>query len=131
MLCFFIVILLLCIRAILLFNQGKDKKIENTIAFKINNDKTLETSLDELYQSYSQIDESITDYSFGDQLDKFSLKEINESKLQMADSIVKIANILTDAIVTFPVAKGTVVTIVDNINQLDPINSLAAVITQH
>ncbi|MDR5609588.1 MULTISPECIES: hypothetical protein [unclassified Arsenophonus] len=105
--------------------------MENTTTSKINNDKTLETSLDELYQSYSQIEASITDYGFGGQLDKFSLKEINESELQMADSIVKIANILTDAIVTFPVAKGTVVTIMDNIIQLDPISSLAAAIAQH
>lgn len=30
--------------------------MENTTTSKINNDKTLETSLDELYQSYSQID---------------------------------------------------------------------------
>lgn len=105
--------------------------MENTTTSKINNDKTLETSLDELYQSYSQIEASITDCSFGGQLDKFSLKEINESELQMADSIVKIANILTDAIVTFPVAKGTVVTIMDNIIQLDPISSLAAAIDQH
>lgn len=105
--------------------------MENTTTSKINNDKTLETSLDELYQSYSQIEASITDGGFGDQFDKFSLKEINESELQMADSIVKIANILTDAIVTFPVAKGTVVTIIDNINQLDPISALAAAIAQH
>lgn len=49
----------------------------------------------------------------------------------MADNIVKIANILTDAIFTFPLAIGTVVTIIDNINQLDPISSLAAAIAQY
>ncbi|WGL94448.1 hypothetical protein [Arsenophonus nasoniae] len=106
--------------------------MESIITSQTNNyGKTSDESLDELFHSYSHSKPLMTDCVFGDELDKLFVKEITESALQMVDSIDKIANILTDATVTFTASNESVVAIMSNIIQTESeaIISLATVIT--
>ncbi|HGJ5873387.1 hypothetical protein [Arsenophonus apicola] len=102
--------------------------MESTITSQTNNNgKSSEQSLEEYYQSYSN--PLLIDGVFGDKLDILLVKAITESTLQMADSIDKIAEILTDATVTFAAANESVAVIMNNIIQTEAMISLVAAIT--